>query len=464
MVKGMSSTLQETTMLINCVAQNQLTTHTILAALAVWLLLPAGWSAVRARRAHGEHGEHGAHGAHEPAMHATAAPPGARGSRAGRVVFALALALVLLLTCDRIVRSSVYLVSIADEAVIWAAKAKALFVNDGLGGDLAARPWTDARVMHADYPLLSPLLQCWVYALAGGIVHAVNRLPLQLFLPALAFAMAGALRLRARPTLAAAFLLLLMTGAPLADLAARAQSDVMVALGFAVALDAFARFRRTGSARWWRLCVVALALLAWSKNEGLMLALALALPAALSLRRGSALPAVRRPRPAELAWLVLPAGLVGAQWAVNASHGFANDLIDGGLLSSAWPAVVADLPARAGTLLRHLVALTLRDADGSHLLLPMFTGLVVLFPRRLLLRCESVTAFAVLLGFAGYVLVYLGTPRDLDWHLATSLPRILFHLTPAAVMWTAAASEELLSPPARGAGRRIVHGLQEDRA
>jgi hypothetical protein len=43
------------------------------------------------------------------------------------------------------------------------------------------------------------------------------------------------------------------------------------------------------------LCVVALALLAWSKNEGLMLALALALPAALSLRRGSALPAVRRP-------------------------------------------------------------------------------------------------------------------------------------------------------------------------
>jgi hypothetical protein len=161
---------------------------------------------------------------------------------------------------------------------------------------------------------------------------------------------------------------------------------------------------------------------------------------------------------------VLAAALVGALGAAPAAPAYPTSLTAGGLLSSGWPAVGADLPARAATLLRHLVALTLRDADGSHLLLPMFTGLVVLFPRRLLLRCESVTAFAVLLGFAGYVLVYLGTPRDLDWHLATSLPRILFHLTPAAVMWTAAASEELLSPPARGAGRRIVHGLQEDRA
>jgi hypothetical protein len=305
-------------------------------------------------------------------------------------------------------------------------------------------------MMHADYPLLNPLLQLWVYGLAGGIVHAVNRLPIQLFVPALALAMAGALRVRARPWLAAVLLLLLMTSEPLPELGARALSDVIVALGFAVALDAFARFRATGRARWWRLACVALALLAWSKNEGLMLSLAVALPAALSLRRPVAGPPSRRPRTGELVWLALPVVVVAVQAACNARHGFRNDLVEGGLLSAAWPGALVDLPRRAGTLLRHLGAATWRDPDGSHLLLVMFAGLALLHPRRLLARCEGVTAFAVLLGLAGYVLVYLATPRELDWHLGTSLRRVLFHLTPAAVMWTAAAGERLL-----GGGRDV---------
>jgi hypothetical protein len=141
-----------------------------------------------------------------------------------------------------------------------------------------------------------------------------------------------------------------------------------------------------------------------------------------------------------------------SQWAVNVHHGFRNDLIDGGILSSAWPGVLADLPARAGTLLQHLWTVMAGDPSGGHLLLALFLGLVLLFPRRLLLRCECVTAVAVLLGLLGYVLVYLATPRELDWHLGTSLRRVLFHLTPAAVMWTAAAAESLFTRGDEAAG------------
>ncbi|MHC5210481.1 MAG: hypothetical protein ACYTG2_07180 [Planctomycetota bacterium] len=402
------------------------------------LLLPALWLLVRSRRAP----------AREPEA-ARAAAAGPEGTRVGRLMFASAFALVLVLACDRIVLGSVFHVSIADEAVIWAAKAKALFVNDGFGGDLATPAWTGPRMMHADYPLLNPLLQLWVFGLAGGIVHAVNRLPIQVFVPALALVLAGALRLRARPSLAAVLLLLLMTSEPMPEMTARALSDVMVALGFALALDAFARFRRTGEAHWWKLCVVALAFLAWSKNEGLMLVLAVAVPALLSLRWQGAVPAARRPRPSEWAWLVLPVVVVAVQWAVNARHGFRNDLVEGGMLAAAWPRVGAELPERVATLWEHLSTVIVRDPGGGHLLLAMFLGLALLFPRRLLMRCEWVTAWAVILGLLGYVLVYLGTPQELDWHLGTSLRRILFHLTPAAVMWTAAAAEELISPTLR---------------
>ena len=54
--------------------------------------------------------------------------------------------------------------------------------------------------------------------------------------------------------------------------------------------------------------------------------------------------------------------------------------------------------------------------------------------------------FATLLfaGLAAYVGIYVITPRDLAWHLATSLDRLLLHLLPAAVLTVGAGIQAFL--------------------
>lgn len=43
--------------------------------------------------------------------------------------------------------------------------------------------------------------------------------------------------------------------------------------------------------------------------------------------------------------------------------------------------------------------------------------------------------FLLLLQHAGYFLIYLITPHDLDWHIYTSLTRLLLHTYPLALFW-----------------------------
>jgi hypothetical protein len=45
----------------------------------------------------------------------------------------------------------------------------------------------------------------------------------------------------------------------------------------------------------------------------------------------------------------------------------------------------------------------------------------------------SAASIAILLQLAGYFLIYVLTPHDLQWHLRTSLYRLMIHVFPAAL-------------------------------
>ncbi len=404
----------------------------VVAAAAVLLL---AWTWLRGRRT--------------PPM----APPVARSGRLERLLFLAVVAACLALTVDRAVRANAAeVVLLGDEARIWASKAKAIYVSGGLNERFAALMAQEEIVLHQDYPLLNPLLQVWTFAHYGRVTDVENRWVIQASIAALLLVAAGALRRVARPLYAALFLLLLVTSHQLRVSTGLVEADGLVALGFLAALDLLARFEADGARRWWRLAALALAYLAWSKNEGTALALAVAV-AFFILRLGRRLRGGQALRGSELLALLLPAGVVALHLLLNARFGFVNDIT----ASDAAGSFAARALAHAGVHLRAAGAYAweyaVRRPGETHLMFPLALVLLLLFPRRIG-RLLPLFTLACGLALPGFLLVYLGTPHDIEWHLSWSIQRILFQLLPVVLVWVAAATQEIAAAAGCGATAR----------
>lgn len=361
--------------------------------------------------------------------------PGA-GERGDPWVRAATVALVLLLV-ERCSVTSLHAIVGSDEANIWSAKARVLYA----GGDL--RGWLGTGyVQHADYPLLDPLAQVLAFASSGRVLWWENRLPLQGFGIALLLLLSVVVERRVGRWLAIA-MLAAFTSTSFVHFAPTVYADVLLAFTLLATLDAWLRFRATADPSWWRLgCVAAAAMLA-TKNEGAMLALAVAGAAAATrcVTRGPLLPRLG----GRLGWLLVPLVTVGAGQGWNACYGLANDLTAPGAGDGRglFGRMLSWLPERAGPVAQHYGGLLL-DGDATRwlvlamLLAPLATG-------RGALRAGRVWPWLVVVfGACGYMLVFVGTTADaggpggpargLLWHLATAADRTLLHLLPTAVL------------------------------
>jgi hypothetical protein len=336
-----------------------------------------------------------------------------------------------------------------DEANIWSGKAKVMYFADALDSDFVQR--TNHVVLHADYPMLNPLMQVWLFAGVGDVVHVDCRLPIQMSVPALLLVLASGLRRLVRPGIAALLLVLFFGQEIVQETTRQATADVMLVLGLTVAVDAWLRWTDQAEQRpavWWRLACCGLACAMWSKNEGFMLVLVLTITVTLARWTG---PRERLlPRPLrETAWLALPAAVVATTMLFNARFGFANDFFDLelGHGMTFWQRAVDHLGERLGPVAVHFWG-ELANAGSSRLLVLMFLCLVLAHPVRLFPTRVAVLVLATIGAVAAYALVFVATPYNLHWHLVTAAQRTLFHVTPLAVLGLALASRIVFQPAA----------------
>ena len=142
--------------------------------------------------------------------------------------------------------------------------------------------------------------------------------------------------------------------------------------------------------------------------------------------------------------VVTPAFLVGAAvaaavWGWNASLGLHNDLFrpgDGGGLFSQLVAVGGD---RAPDLLRWFGTDYLLAPRASSFLVLLGLASTLLVWRELRDPRVLLPGLVTLGGCALYVLVFLGSPHDIDWHWGTAGPRVIGHVNFAAALWAASA-------------------------
>ncbi len=381
-----------------------------------------------------------------------ASPPGpwARASRLERGLFRLVLALCATVVLDRMLVAASQALSLGDEAHIWAGKAKAMYFAGGPGEGLSGLV-RRGFVVHADYPLLNPLLHLWAFAVSGRVVHVENRLCIQLFTLAALLALAAGLRRRVRPAVAAGLLLLVVSTAPfgqvLAGYGGGGSADGMVVAGATLALDAWLRHRDGEGERWLLLWGLGLALCAWSKNDGQLIAVAFAAAAALS-------PVPKR----RLALALLPCAAAALlTWGFNAAHGFENDLLHKGGMPF-WERAVRLFGERAGAVAGYFARTVFLRSENSRLLWIAAVLLCAASPRRILGERLRTPALFLALVLAGYAVVFIGTPLPLDSHLLSAGARVCFHVLPAAALWLAAAAAALF-PAGLGLGAGDGAGL-----
>ena len=379
-----------------------------------------------------------------------------------RLLFGLALAVLLLVACDRSLTAALQPVLRTDEAMIWAAKAKAIFSAGGLDERYAE---TADYVLHADYPALNPLLQILVFAHAGEIVHFAGRAPIQVAQLALLLVLASALTRRIRPALALLVLVpcAALAGAPTGDLLATAYSDGMVALGVAIAVDAWLRWEEDGERAWIALASIGLAFATFAKNEGLFFAGIFV--AAVVVSR-----LTRAGRPFGSTWFAraraaLPLALAFTPFALtrasNARFGFEGDLTGTANAAGApiWETIPDQLADRGGLVVGYVTREVLLDPGNSRLLFALAALVALAYPARVARGKLLVPALLFGLAAVGYGLVFVGSPHHLGrpeaakwWHLDTACVRVYAQMLPAVGVWLAAAAGELVTPA--GSARR----------
>ena len=420
-------------------------------------------------------------GAAAPASPAAVRAP-SFAQRLEQGLFLLVLAFTLAITVNRVVVASTLICSGGDESAIWAAKAKVFFFAGGMDARFVEL-LTLHGVAHPDYPSLNPLLQWWTYLHAGDVVDVENRFPIFAFVFAMQLVAAGALRRLVRPLFAAALLLLLTVNQSMQLTSWMANADGIVAFGLLVATDAWLRFSATGERRWWALVSLGLGAGLFAKNEGALVAVTFA--AGLAVLAVASKPA--RARLASLGsahlWLLVPIGLEAVHRACNARFDVTNDLFGAGGDPPIWKNIDARLdPGSFAMLARWFgkvwfvptsLVPRLPDPDSPWLqtsdqnfLFGAFLFSSLADPRRALRSPLGVVTIALLLAVAGFAVVYLGTVHELEWHLRTSVGRVLFDLLPAATVVLAAlhSPHERAHPGDGGQGReaggvpQLAHG------
>jgi hypothetical protein len=308
---------------------------------------------------------------------------------------------------------------------------------------------------HPDYPLLVPSVIALLWHAGGAESTSIPGAVGLLFVISSVAVPFYAVRLLRGPALAALCALSVLSATSLVRIGASLYADVPLAAFIVIAGSLLvygleANGLQAGSPGPGPIVLAGLAagFAAWTKNEGLLFCLSLVAAHILAV---SSVPDFRRrlrsllPLLAGLAAVILLVGHFKFRMAPS------NDLVNA--------SNVGVFRVKMVDFSRYLV--TFRAFIGEFLtfgnvLVPpaiVFSAWLVLVRFRSgLAGATLLPVIAVALQLAGYFVVYVAAPNDLDWQLNTSLPRLLLHVWPLAVTGVFLISRDIFGGAAQPGG------------
>jgi hypothetical protein len=307
-----------------------------------------------------------------------------------------------------------------DAYAIWNLRARFMYL-DGAEWTRAFSPLLNWK-NHADYPLLQPLNVLRLWELLGNLTL---RAPMTLSL-VFTFSLAGMLFAAPaayRDISQGALGGLILLGTPGLFATGLAQTaDIPLSFYFLASLAIIYAYAQDSSPGWLALAGITTGLAAWTKNEGLIFMLALAIVLAISHFRR-----------------------LGRLWPFLAGLAFPLAVMIYFKISLAPPGDIVQGQSSTGILAKLLTLSRywiIAKAFAGYLwstggwILPVLLILLVyaLVLRRKLARREKIglgmITSAAGLTLLGYAAIYLITPHPLEWHLQYSASRLIFQLFP----------------------------------
>jgi hypothetical protein len=316
-----------------------------------------------------------------------------------------------------------------DAWAIWNMRARFL---SRAGADYAVGLRETKGITHADYPLLLPgLVAQWWLALGAELVTVPAMIAAVFTASTIAMPAIALTLLRGRAIGITAALILL--GIPFLMIAGASQCADIVVAAYIAATSIAVTFGLEGPHRrndaWFALAGLACSSAAYTKNEGQLFLLSFT--AALILRPAST--TERAPRLATVTWFALGAAPF-AMLGIYMKYRFDlhNDIFSDMNLSDIIFNKLLKFH-RYKYIFQSFVyePLTWMKWGLAPVALPV---LVMGFSRDDLQR-SAVPVLAVALGLAalGFFAIYLITPRDLQWHVTTSMDRLMLQCVPSVV-------------------------------
>lgn len=349
-------------------------------------------------------------------------------------------ALIAVAVAARYVRVSPY--GAWDAWAIWNLRARFLAASDMTYAFDEALAWS-----HPDYPLLVPaaVARAWVAAdaftqlfpLAIGVACGIGSV----------VAVAASLYGRRTPLMAAVAAALVAVPEFLRQSASQL-ADVPLAF-FTVLAVTLVAVPSPGSARF-VLAGAALGCAAWTKNEGVVVALAFpAIYLTIAARRQGLRAAVHLA--ADLAIGLVPMLVILALFKILVAP--SNDVVDGIMRPGVFNYWLDEV--RVAFVLRYMASEALRWGGWWPAAGPLLAVIAIaLVHRKRHTGASSGTAAAgwlLLLLLLLFVCVYVMTPHSVAWHLQTSWSRLIAQLWPTLVWW--ACSRSGLGTPHEGQDR-----------
>ncbi len=313
---------------------------------------------------------------------------------------------------------------------------------------------------HPDYPLLVPVTVARLWCHAGGDLAAAPALAASIWtfstVGLLVWAV-GSIRGRDQGLLAglalAATPFFVMHGASqFADTPLSFYMLGTAVFGFLALDEAQAAWHESA----WLMTGLCAGCAAWTKNEGIAFAcIATALLSLHILRSGTKTQALRAI--AKLAAGMAP--LLCCLIFFKAGMAPSNDLVAGQSAGATWQRLVQ--PGRYWTVVSWFAErLFLFDSKGWMHITPVVAAHLLLMgtsPDHVRPARSRMLATMLALVTAAYAMAYVTTPNDLEWHLRTSLDRLILHLWPICLLLlfiTTRTPSEIISArqPEPGAG------------
>ena len=284
-----------------------------------------------------------------------------------------------------------------DYWAIWGLKARVFFENAGIDWRFLESRWN--VFAHPDYPLLLPFTYDLVAIVGGGWSDRWLGLLMVAFAAAIVLIVRGIVAEETDALFAALIAAAVSTFAA-SRYIGLAEGPLIAFGGAAVLL--LRRAMKSDDPAAWRHGAVLLGLAANVKNEGLALAVSIAI-AVVVLKRNAL-------------WRLWPTAAIAAPWLLlRATHALPTDIVEGSVIAR----VLFRL--RATPVIARLLA---ADLVAPWVWLLLLAGIAVAVRR----RREAFVFIVTFVQLAFYIGSYYATPHDPRWHIVTSWPRLVMQL------------------------------------